>query len=752
MALKVLMSSVPVESSSDVGQFAQKVSGISEFSGTIQNLWWIIVVVITTLCYIGTFFLFSTRTSQYTRKQISKLIENGKYIPGLFIELNETKEVLRYFVHKRAWKKRLIRDFNIVYSNEYGKILKSARIQWPGTFHLKKFSSFHRIQANINFALELHKKIERRKVQFKSGYEESQPLFEILHYPYSETLNLLYKCCRAATQRYIILTGSAGNGKTNLLCSICELLLCYHEPVIFLNSRDISGNICEFLFSELEIPEFFLKHQKLFWNVINCLFWIRRKYLYIVIDAINENDRKDFEKDIAKLCTKLLKYKRINILVSCRNEYYKQRFRKPLVEQVDATPFELDLKEQLYTPHAIERTFKVYRDFFNYTGEVSLSVKEILTQQLLLLRMFFEVFKDSSENVSSIRKHEVFAKYISSVQNFTDTDVTTILNALADFMITNAQYDYVEIENLLNSNIDVSGLQKILDGSVLISKRIVSHEGTIASNEQEVIYFVFDDLRDYYLARRLLLGHISKNTVNGESILERIIELKECKSSCAEGVIHYAYCFFRTDEIVIQSGLSEELCKKILNIYHIPDRSEKSHYWYRNNEREFQNLGLRIIMTSELPIENFEVEFIRECLRKAPYEDAAVLFETMVRGALTGSQKNLDFYLYILFGLKSLEELRKVFVESISNYNFEDSLLLSEFITYHKTLYEKNVDAALQIQKTAELFLLCFRCKDILLQRSLETYFYSLPLHNIVQQELQRKLNKLRKDGEESCG
>ena len=369
-----------------------------------------------------------------------------------------------------------------------------------------------------------------------------------------------------------------------------------------------------------------------------------------MIDAINENDRKDFEKDIAKLCTKLLKYKRINILVSCRNEYYKQRFRKPLVEQVDATPFELDLKEQLYTPHAIERTFKVYRDFFNYTGEVSLSVKEILTQQLLLLRMFFEVFKDSSENVSSIRKHEVFAKYISSVQNFTDTDVTTILNALADFMITNAQYDYVEIENLLNSNIDVSGLQKILDGSVLISKRIVSHEGTIASNEQEVIYFVFDDLRDYYLARRLLLGHISKNTVNGESILERIIELKECKSSCAEGVIHYAYCFFRTDEIVIQSGLSEELCKKILNIYHIPDRSEKSHYWYRNNEREFQNLGLRIIMTSELPIENFEVEFIRECLRKAPYEDAAVLFETMVRGALTGSQKNLDFYLYIYLG------------------------------------------------------------------------------------------------------
>lgn len=69
-------------------------------------------------------------------------------------------------------------------------------------------------------------------MEFKPEYKESQFLFEILHYPYTDMLGYLHRCSKAANSKYFILTGSAGNGKTNLLCSISELLISLKETVI----------------------------------------------------------------------------------------------------------------------------------------------------------------------------------------------------------------------------------------------------------------------------------------------------------------------------------------------------------------------------------------------------------------------------------------------------------------------------------------------------------------------------------------
>ena len=41
---------------------------------------------------------------------------------AFFVELNNSKEVLRYFVYGKKWRKRLIKNFNYVYDNSYGEI------------------------------------------------------------------------------------------------------------------------------------------------------------------------------------------------------------------------------------------------------------------------------------------------------------------------------------------------------------------------------------------------------------------------------------------------------------------------------------------------------------------------------------------------------------------------------------------------------------------------------------------------------
>lgn len=128
-----------------------------------------------------------------------------------------------------------------------------------------------------------------------------------------------------------------------------------------------------------------------------------------------------------------------------------------------------------------------------------------------------------------------------------------------------------------NAGITPDVIKETIDSSILLSKKLVFHDGTIARNEHEVVYFVFDEMRDYYLARRILLRNMSVDNVNGEAVLEKLRQLKAVGASCAEGVIHYCYVFFRTDEVVAKLGQTDKICNAILNLYRIPEHREKSH-------------------------------------------------------------------------------------------------------------------------------------------------------------------------------
>ena len=145
---------------------------------------------------------------------------------------------------------------------------------------------------------------------------------------------------------------------------------------------------------------------------------------------------------------------------------------------------------------------------------------------MLLLRIFFEVNKNSCADADSIRKHEIYAQYIEIAKKNSEVDIEKILDGIADFMLNSETYDEVSLADLEKMGIAQEILEKALDGSVLLSKKLISHEGTIAKNEKEVVYFVFDEMRDYYLARRILLKNISADNVDGDLILKNLQKLK----------------------------------------------------------------------------------------------------------------------------------------------------------------------------------------------------------------------------------
>ncbi|MCC2776727.1 SPASM domain-containing protein [Blautia sp. DFI.4.84] len=466
------MSSATENECTEGASFSRIINLLSNFSDIIQNIWWLITLVVAIFVLMNSLFSIRKKANKYTGEQVKKLIQDGKYIPGVFVELNNSKEVLRYFVYGKKWRKRLIKNFNYVYDNSYGEILKKACDNQNVCFRLNRMASTKKILETVNSAYEFHNNFRNSGIEFKQDYKESQILFEIIQYPYNEILGSLLKYSKVANGKYLILTGSAGNGKTNLLCSISELLVNLKQTTIFLNAREIEGDILDFIFDELGLPDLYKKHKEIYLYLVNLLLTVQNKFLFIIVDAINENDSDGFGNQISAFINKIADYSRAKIVVSCRNEYYKERFRKYLVEKVNIPVFEFDLKEQHYTSTAINRIIKTYSNHFNYSGNISLAVKSVLSEQLLLLRIFFEVNKDSNADVYSIRKHEIFAQYIEKLKQNNREYLETVLDTVTDFMIHSDNYDEISITDLEKTGITSGDIRKTVSGFLITDNEV----------------------------------------------------------------------------------------------------------------------------------------------------------------------------------------------------------------------------------------------------------------------------------------
>ena len=79
------------------------------------------------------------------------------------------------------------------------------------------------------------------------------------------------------TAKNLIVVGSAGNGKTNLLCRLSEVLTKTKVPCLLINARDINTNCLEFIGSKLPFIKKIQNHSDLFLKFYDCLLFLQRK-------------------------------------------------------------------------------------------------------------------------------------------------------------------------------------------------------------------------------------------------------------------------------------------------------------------------------------------------------------------------------------------------------------------------------------------------------------------------------------------
>lgn len=709
----------------------------------LSNIWKVVLLIFGSIYLLWSVFGTRNRSSKYTKEKIDEFKRNGKYIPGIFVELNESKEVLRYFIYGEQWKKRIIDKFNFLYKNSYGDILRKVNTEKDTYFYLDNWTKLDKVEYAIDVALDYHQRLQKRKVRFQEEYAESLFLLEYLSWPYMEALEELQNFAYAANRNYLVLTGSAGNGKTNLLCSIAELAIKLDYSVLFLNSRDIKGDIVNYVLSCLNVHGFLTKCKSLYFWIVNLVLSIKGEKCIIFIDAINENDEKDYGERVQHFINYMRQFGQFKIVVSCRNEYYQVRFAKYLSENIKQKHLVYEVKKKPYTEVAVRRIIRKYRDYFNYTGYISDNVLHVLCDHLLLLRIFFELHRNSDENVLSIQKHELFSAYINRVKTTTSPNIELILMSIADAMLRDMNFDSVDLELL--KDISKNDLFKTFDETVLLSKKLCTHEGTIASNEKEVVYFVFDELRDYCIARHIMQSHAKAASVDGEEIIRILHTLRNNQVSCEEGIMHYSYVFFKTDKSFSREAC-DGYCRKILDFYRLPEGYQYS-YFKRRNRSAFANYGLKIILMTGQPLTEFEKEFILDYLCRCPEEDGNQIFVNALYGTLDGMVFDLAIYLELLFTLENVNEIYNVVKTMVSDNLDSENDLPYELAYWHKQTIEKCPDKALQIQEVAEVYLLMSKNDITAKKYEMEDYFFLLPGHEEILKKIRIQLKNVKQRG-----
>lgn len=670
-------------------------SNIATAFNTIRTFWPVLVIIAGVVSFI---IFYTSRVNKSSCMKIEKLKEEKKYIQGLFVELNDSKEKLRYFLYKNKWKVRIIDEFNSLFSDNNGKLLKEIFGENEEIlFSLKRNINIDELILRIDNARSFLQDLYGNKVEYPEHYQESVYMFHIYTNRYDDILSRMKTKAEYIKHNYIIIVGSAGNGKTNLLCSYAELLMKLKYPCIYINAKEVNGDVHSYFQQQLNIPSILVKPnfiQKLF-IVINKF---KRKPTYVLIDAVNENNQEQFLSGLPTVLNTLLKNKNIRVVVTCRSEYFETRYKKILIEEINCKSLYDNIQAQEYSQNALDRMFYIYAKEFEFYGEISDLVKSKLSQQLLLMRMFFETHRNETRTIYNLDCFAIYAKYIHLICEEKNKYVDMFLFEIVRIMKEQNNYQNISENELCE---EWKKIYDKIDGTILVSQTLKYNPDSLLEKEETVVYFVFDEVRDYCIARYTLLNMCgsSGEVPMQEEIIKFLYDLKENNEVCLEGVINYIYQYYKNSD-------DENLCSLLLEEFIKPiDVVEKGHNYYGSDL--LRGWGLKLIFHDYVKRLKCENEYLEYILYENPSKLASSILTFLVRQELGQGGHTLDIMLDIL-KLVPDEETLELILKNCTDPYTTNSIKHTEYIDIDKKLCEISNERVNRFREFEVLFMIFF--------------------------------------------
>jgi hypothetical protein len=472
----------------------------------------------------------------------------NRYIPGVFVERRETKQLCRCFCHPILFFQRSIesvKQLNLISWNRFMDRAGLPALPIPDMSAIPASSNLGDIQVASVKARQSFDPLFAVLKEFKENGRESQlaasvpaakkPFFEenahelrngLQSLPYY--LNDVIDELKMPEKRIFMMTGRAGQGKTNLLCDLVETFLFKHEiPCAFLSGRqlglkqgpDLGQTICDHLFEKkvatLDEAALLLSKEAIRSN----------KPFIVIIDGLNEHRNIAlFAQQLEVVVDSMLQFPGIRFLFSCRSEFFDQRFSNFINGHLSSEMFICQSTEGRLEDEERAELVGVYFEFFGVDGtRVADEVRENLTRDMLLLRFFCETYGTRNKAVGYVQpyvrhfyREELFERYLSEKLHTADLFLKTITTTVSPVSTVQSLHRVLEIcvEQMISrwefGNIPTTAiplelhpaLYSLLDEELIIRRDIWSEEESATS--VETVNFTFDEFRDYMLAQYLV--------------------------------------------------------------------------------------------------------------------------------------------------------------------------------------------------------------------------------------------------------
>lgn len=486
---------------------------------------------------------------EQAKGQLAEERRVARYIPDIFVETQDTKYQARCFTYPTLFIRRIAEWFDrdpYAGLNRLAKMSGVPVVTRPAATDLTTSRtpqeasdaaiSYVEQLAVLEETLKAYSNITKpegarisRTAAYAHVLAETKYYIEMFahgaQYRLSDRMTEL-KCISA---RIFLLTGPAGQGKTNFLCDFTERFLLRHQiPCAYITARQLSRlpepDLADAL-RKLIFPQSVQNLEEGLSSLALPCAEIGKPFV-LVIDGLNEHpDVRVFAGQLEYLLERLVSFPHVRVLMTCRSEFLSQRFGNLLSGKVSHVLQISQAHGQRFGDTQFKELVARYFRFFRVRrSRVSSAVIDFLHRDVLLLRFFCEAYGKRGKPTTyeqpvivGIYRGEIFRRYLDEKldrargtieRNWsvarplaTPPPLKRVLSLIAAHMLDTGQFANVP-RGIVPAALDHE-LTALLDEE-LILRQDLGAEVSALSESEDVLNFTFDEMRDFLLAQYLL--------------------------------------------------------------------------------------------------------------------------------------------------------------------------------------------------------------------------------------------------------
>jgi hypothetical protein len=525
-----------------------------------------------------------------SQQKIEDEKQTKKYISSVFVETSETKEEMRYFANPIFFYRKIDDDLRRIDLAHFNGLLGMAKIEQVSD-NLREIAT---LKAPSNLS-ELRARLGQQSTAIKAFQDHVSPFswdgdraerfkpsdystgyWEVFKYNIESSgsgvfssLEKVSKKIGIAQAKIFLVTGMAGQGKTNFICDLIEnQFRAFEVPTIFIPARSLNdypgpNRILSYVTNNRFAHDVASLHD--LFTLLNSVAEECHKPFVIAIDGINEvGDLDGFVAELRVFVEALCQYDFIKIVITCRNEFFDHKFAGVFEPQFSDHLYHVkDLRNEMSEENK-SRLLVAYLRHFKIKAQFSDVATEFLKNDLILLRIFSEIHEGRNIGyVAAIYKGDIFEQYlIMKINEFPTSSRQKVLNSLYKIcsrMFGDENFSQISVEGFDDAERQI--IEQLI-GEDIILRREVPSTG-LASLGIENISFTYDELRDFLLAYYTVVKLAASNPLEVNSIFEKIP-----KWPIYEGFFRYAYVLARkqnSDIVLTACEASEDFHKHFLN-------------------------------------------------------------------------------------------------------------------------------------------------------------------------------------------